>query len=51
MTTTTAVVVPIEKAEHVDNIFEGMVALGCQLAKAADGIRDGIVLKPVFKSQ
>jgi len=41
--------VPAERAEHIDNIFEGLVGLGCQLAWAADGIRDGIVLRRVFK--
>jgi len=51
MSTTTAVVAPVEKAIHIGNIFEGLEALGCQLAMAADGIRDGIVLKPVLKTQ
>ena len=49
MSATTVVVVPAEKAEHIDNIFEGLAGLGCLLAWAADGIRDGIVLKPVLK--
>jgi hypothetical protein len=48
MTATTAVVPP-EKARNIDNIFEGLVGLGCQLAMSADGMRDGIVLKPVLK--
>jgi hypothetical protein len=43
------VVVAPEKAEHIDNIFEGLQALGCQLAMSADGIRDGVVLRRVFK--
>ena len=51
MGATTTVAVPAEKAEHIDNIFEGLVGLGCQLATAADGIRDGIVLKPLMKTQ
>jgi hypothetical protein len=51
MNATTVVVVPAEKAEHIQNIFDGLVGLGCQLARAADGVRDGIVLKPVLKSQ
>jgi hypothetical protein len=49
MSATTVVVVPAEKAEHIDNIFDGLVGLGCQLAWAADGIRDGIALRRVFK--
>jgi len=48
-TTTTAVVVPADKAEHIDNIFEGLVAIGGQLAMSRDGIRDGIALRHVFK--
>ena len=47
--TTTAVVVPAEKAAQIDTIFEGLVAIGCQLAVSSDGIRDGIVLHRVFK--
>ncbi len=47
--TTMAAVVPAEKAAQIDNIFKGLVAIGCQLAWAADGIRDGIVLHRVFK--
>jgi hypothetical protein len=43
--------IPAEKAVQIDDIFGGLVALGCQRAKAADGIRDGIVLKRVFKNQ
>ena len=38
MSSTTAAVVPAEKAEHIDNIFEGLVAIGCQLAMSSDGI-------------
>jgi hypothetical protein len=49
MSATTTAVVPAEKAEHIDNIFEGLVAIGCQLAMSSDGIRDGIVLHRVFK--
>jgi hypothetical protein len=45
----TAVVVPADKAEQIESVFEGMAALGCQLAKSADGTTDGIVLKRVFK--
>jgi hypothetical protein len=41
--------VPADKAEQIDRIFEGLVGLGCQLAWASDGIRDGIVLGHVFK--
>ena len=48
-TSTTTAVVPTEKAEHIDKIFDGLVGLGCQLVWAADGIRDGIVLHRVFK--
>jgi len=51
MIATPAVVVPPEKAAQIDNIFDGLVGLGCQLAKAADGIRDGIVLRHTFKTQ
>ncbi len=47
--TTTAMMVPAEKAKQIDDIFEGLVGLGCQLAWAADGIRDGIVLTCVLK--
>jgi len=47
--TTTAVVMPAEKAAQIDNIFDGLVAIGCQLAWAADGVRDGIVLHCVSK--
>jgi hypothetical protein len=42
-------VVPPAKAAQIDNIFEGLVRLGCQLALASDGVRDGIALKRVFK--
>jgi hypothetical protein len=45
----TTVVVPEEKAIQIDNILDGLVSLGCQLVWAADGIRDGIALKRVFK--
>ena len=41
--------VPADKAKQIDDIFEGLVGLGCQLAWASDGIRDGIVLGHVFK--
>lgn len=44
LTSTTAVVVPPEKAIRIDNTFEGLLALGCQHAKATHGIRDGAVL-------
>jgi hypothetical protein len=47
--TTTTAVVPAEKAAQIDNIFEGLVAIGCQLAMSSDGIRDGIALRRVFK--
>ena len=47
--TTPKVVVPAEKAQHIDNIFEGLVAIGAQLAMSRDGIRDGIALRRVFK--
>jgi hypothetical protein len=47
--TTTAVVVPAEKAAQIDSIFEGLVAIGCQLAMSSDGLRDGIALRRVFK--
>jgi hypothetical protein len=49
MTTTTAVVVPAEKAEHIENIFHGLVAIGAVLAMSRDGVRDGIALRQVFK--
>lgn len=49
MSATTVVVVPAEKAEHIDNIFAGLVAIGGQLALSRDGIRDGIALRHVFK--
>jgi hypothetical protein len=48
MSATTTVVPPV-KAEHIDNNFEGLVCLGCQLAMSADGIGDGIALRRVFK--
>jgi hypothetical protein len=41
--------VPDGKAEQIDHIFEGLVRVGSQLAWAADGIRDGIVLTCVLK--
>ena len=47
--TTTAAVVPAEKAAQIDNIFKGLVGIGCQLAMSSDGMRDGIVLSRVFK--
>ena len=49
MSATTTAVVPAEKSAHIDNIFEGLVAIGYQLAMSSDGIRDGIVLHRVFK--
>lgn len=45
----TELIVPIEKADQIDQIFEGLVRVGCQRAWAADGIRDGIVLTCVLK--
>jgi hypothetical protein len=45
----TETVVPADIATRIDNIFEGLVAIGCQLAMSSDGIRDGIVLHRVFK--
>ena len=47
--TMTAAVVPAEKAAQIDNIFKGLVGIGCQLAMSSDGIRDGIALRRVFK--
>jgi hypothetical protein len=47
--TTTAVVVPAEKAAYIDNIFVGLVAIGGHLAMSRDGIREGIVLSRVSK--
>jgi hypothetical protein len=44
-----ATTVPAAKAKQIDDIFEGLVDVGNQLAWASDGIRDGIVLKRVFK--
>jgi hypothetical protein len=41
------VVVPAEKAEHVDNIIDGLA--GCQQDWAADGVWDGMASKRVFK--
>jgi hypothetical protein len=51
MTTTTMapIIVPPEKATHIENIFEGLVALGAQLAMSSDGIRDGIALRRVYR--
>lgn len=46
---TTTVVVPADIASRIDNIFERLVAIGCQLAMSSDGIRDGIALRRVFK--
>ncbi len=40
---------PAEKAAKIDNIFRGLVGIGCQLAMSSDGIRDGIALRRVFK--
>ena len=48
MSATTVVMVPAERAEHIENIFEGLVGLGCKLAWAEDWIIDGIVLRRVF---
>jgi hypothetical protein len=44
-----ATTVPAEKAAKIDDIFDGLVAIGCQLAMSSDGVRDGIVLHRVFK--
>jgi hypothetical protein len=41
------VVVPAEKAEHVDNIIDGLA--GCQQDWAGDGVWDGMASKRVFK--
>ena len=49
MSATTAVVVPAEKAAEIDRIFAGLVAIGGDHVLAADGIRDGIALQPIFK--
>jgi hypothetical protein len=49
MSATTTAVVPAEKAAQIDNIFTGLVGIGCQLAVSSDGVRDGIVLHRVFK--
>lgn len=49
MSEMTGVVVPAEKAAQIDNIFQGLAAIGCQLAMSSDGIRDGIMLHCVFK--
>jgi hypothetical protein len=51
MSATTTVVVPVEKAEHIDNIFAGLVALGAQHTMSSDGVCDGIALQPVFKAR
>jgi hypothetical protein len=51
VTTTTGVVVPVEKAEIIDNIFDGLVACGAVLAMSRNGIRDGIALRQVFKKR
>ena len=45
----TETVVPADIATRIDNIFDGLVAIGCQLAMSSDGIRDGIVLSRVSK--
>ena len=45
----TETVVPADIATRIDNIFEGLVAIGCQLAMSSDGIRDGIAFRRVFK--
>ena len=42
-------IVPPEKAEQIDHIFEGLVGIGCQLVMSSGGIRDGIALKRVLK--
>ena len=44
---TDTVLVPAEIATQIDDIFEGLVDVGCQLAMSSDGIRDGIVLHRV----
>jgi hypothetical protein len=49
MSVTTAVVVPAAQAEHIDNIFKGLVRLGGVLAMSRDGVRDGIAFREVFK--
>lgn len=49
MSVTTGVMVPPEKAEQIDNIFNGLVAIGAVLAMSRDGIRDGIAFREVFK--
>ena len=46
---TDTVLVPAEIATQIDDIFEGLVDVGCQLAMSSDGIRDGIVLHRVSK--
>jgi hypothetical protein len=48
-TTTTAVVVPPEKVECIQNIFDGMVKIFGLLAMSRDGVRDGIAFRHVFK--
>jgi hypothetical protein len=49
VTTMAPGVVQAEKATHIDNIVDGLVALGAQLAMSSDGVRDGIALRQVFK--
>ena len=41
--------VPAKKAKQIDDIFEGLVGIGCQLAWAADGLRGGIALTRILK--
>lgn len=43
------IVVPAEKAEHIDHIFKSLASIGCQRAMSSDGLRDGIALIRIFK--
>jgi hypothetical protein len=41
MSAITTTVVPAEQAAQIDKIFEGLVAIGCQLAMSSDGSETG----------